>query len=168
MYEKMAYFFENVYTFVGEQAQDTGTRLKARFRQEEDRILRCLNEMTIGQIIMSSLRRLIVILLVGYFILTVISYVGASARISAVESEAAYRGEWSRDLIEDGNEAHEAKEQMVENNEIARWCYYSGFSLMGRILRMGVIVSAVLVLASRVWLLYLTAGYLAVKICQRK
>lgn len=86
----------------------------------------------------------------GGFLKDVGEYVLANDWIRLVENDAAV-GTWTADgyvhwterLTAEGQEAKLHKEQLIETNDVARWCYYSGFSQTGKMLRAFCIVTVI-------------------------
>lgn len=76
------------------------------------------------------------------FLGSVINYGWKSHCITAIEQQAA-QGTWTANglvhwtdsLVEDGEKAKQAKEDLIERDDVAKWCYYSGYSMTGKVLR---------------------------------
>lgn len=99
------------------------------------------------------------------FLIQTIKYWGTVRSIDAVEREAwANRswvaGEWvegwSDELTAEYNSAVAAKEKLAQENDVARWCYYSGYSVTGQILRASTILGALVVcIGSQMCIIYI-------------
>lgn len=87
----------------------------------------------------------------GIFLGGVARYTVVNSWIKSVEQEAEKGSwtsngyvHWTEDLTEEGLKAKEVKEELIKASDVARWCYYSGFSKTGQVIRVAAILGTIL------------------------
>lgn len=94
----------------------------------------------------------LIITVTSFFLSGCLQYWGTVRAIDAVEREAWSdrtwnAGEWipgwTDELTAEYNSAVAAKENLANSNDVAQWCYHSGYSMTGQLLRVVTIFAAV-------------------------
>lgn len=104
------------------------------------------------------------------FLMAVLNYGIVVKRMSNIEAEAeagtytAYgKVNWTDGLIEAYNNAKAEKMGLVKSSDVASWLYYSGYSMLGKAIRVIVIAIACAAEVLGIGMTFITARYIVVK-----
>lgn len=113
-----------------------------------------------------ALIRQLIVVLIGAFILLFttpfiwgcVRYEAASQKISSIEREANATS-WTDELDEDYDKAVSEKEILIQESDVANWCYMSAETITGGFVRMIFILVAVVVWVVSIVAIVIIVGY---------